>query len=365
MASDSEWMLKALALAKLGQGRVEPNPMVGAVVVRDGVVVGEGYHQLFGGPHAEVYALQQAGVAARGATLYVTLEPCSHTGKTPPCVDAIMQAGVMRVVAAVTDPFPAVSGTGFQRLRDAGLEVVVGVEEAAATRLNAPFFKLIKAAQPYVIAKWAMTLDGKIATKTGDSKWISSEASRARVHGLRGRVDSVVVGIGTVLADNPLLTARPTGPRQACRVVLDRQLRIPLDCQLVKTCTEMPLLIVHQCNDEEKQHRLTERGCEQLKLPAGSSVDMVQRFLADAGQRRWTNILVEGGGRLLGSFFDAQAVDETWVFLASKAIGGERASGPVGGEGVNFIKDAVRFEYEEVTRLQSDVFLKAVRQQIP
>lgn len=336
--------------------------MVGAVVVRDDQIVGEGYHQRFGGPHAEVHALQQAGEAARGATLYVTLEPCSHTGKTPPCVDAILQTGVRKVVAAVTDPFPAVSGTGFQRLRDAGIEVVVGVEAVAAQKLNAPFFKLIKTVQPYVIAKWAMTLDGKIATKTGDSKWISSEASRARVHELRGRVDAIVVGIGTVLADDPSLTARPTGPRQACRVVFDRQLRIPLDCQLVTTCKETPLLVVHQCEDAAKQSRLTERGCELLKLPA---VDMVQQFLVKAGQKRWTNILVEGGGRLLGSFFDAQAVDETWVFLASKIIGGEAASGPVGGEGVSFIKEAVNFEYEEVSRLQTDVFLKAVRQQIP
>jgi diaminohydroxyphosphoribosylaminopyrimidine deaminase/5-amino-6-(5-phosphoribosylamino)uracil reductase len=357
-------MLRALALAKQGQGRVEPNPMVGAVVVRDGVIVGEGYHQLFGGPHAEVHALQQAGDAARRATIYVTLEPCSHTGKTPPCLDAIIQAGVKKVVAAVTDPFPAVSGTGFQRLRDAGIEVVVGVEEVAATRLNAPFFKLIKTGTPYVIAKWAMTLDGKIATKTGDSKWISSEASRARVHELRGMVDAIVVGIGTVLADDPLLTARPSGPRQACRVVLDRQLRIPLDCQLVTTCKEAPLLVVHQGGDAEKQHQLTQRGCELLPIPECGSAGMVQRFLAEAGQRRWTNILVEGGGRLLGSFFDAQAVDETWVFLASKTIGGEAASGPVGGDGVNFIKDAVHFEYEEVTRLQSDVFLRAIRQQI-
>ncbi len=361
MASDSEWMLKALRLAKLGQGRVEPNPMVGAVVVRDGQIVGEGYHQIYGGPHAEVHALEQAGEAARGATLYVTLEPCSHTGKTPPCVDAIIGAGVKKVVAAVTDPFPAVSGTGFQRLREAGIEVVIGVEEAAAAKLNAPFLKLIKTGQPYVVAKWAMTLDGKIATKTGDSKWISSEASRARVHELRGRVDAIVVGIGTVLADDPLLTARPTGPRQACRVLFDRKLRIPLDCQLVKTCKETPLLVVHQCEDAAKQSRLTERGCELLKLPG---VDMVQQFLANAGQRRWTNILVEGGGRLLGSFFDSQAVDETWVFVASKTIGGEVASGPVGGEGVNLIKDAALFEYEEVTRLQSDVFLRAVRQQI-
>src|SRR5207253_7885382 len=212
---------RALELAERGRGYVEPNPLVGAVVVHDGRIIGEGWHQRYGEAHAEVNALTAAGDAARGATLYVTLEPCCHHGKTPPCTDAVLRAGVQRVVAAMLDPFPQVSGKGADLLRAAGVTVDVGLCEAEARRLNAPYLKLLATGLPYVTAKWAMTLDGKIATRTGDSKWISNEASRRRVHELRGRMDAIIVGIGTALADDPLLTARPTGPRTPARIVLD------------------------------------------------------------------------------------------------------------------------------------------------
>ena len=201
----------SLALAEQGRGAVEPNPLVGAVVVRDGVCVGEGWHQRYGGPHAEVFALAAAGEAARGATLYVTLEPCCHHGKTPPCTDAVLGAGIRRVVAAMQDPFPQVSGKGATILRAANVSVELGLCEAEARRLNAPYLKLVGTGLPYVHLKWAMTLDGKIATRTGESKWISCDESRRPVHVLRGRVDAVVVGIGTALADDPSLTARPPG----------------------------------------------------------------------------------------------------------------------------------------------------------
>src|SRR5688500_6693810 len=213
MTADERGMRQALALATRGRGAVEPNPMVGAVVLSaDGRLVGEGYHERFGGPHAEVIALATAGEGSRGGTLYVTLEPCCHHGKTPPCTDAVLRSGVRRVVAAMADPFPKVAGGGLRVLRDAGLEVHVGPCGAEAGRLNAPYLKLVRTGRPWVHLKWAMTLDGRIATRTGDSKWISSEASRAKVHDLRGRVDAVVVGRGTVIADDPLLTARPPGP---------------------------------------------------------------------------------------------------------------------------------------------------------
>src|SRR5262249_11888135 len=203
----------ALHRAGRGRGGAEPNPLVGAVVVRDGKVVGEGWHRRYGEAHAEVNALAAAGEAARGATLYVTLEPCCHHGKTPPCTDAVLRAGIARVVAAMSDPFPQVSGQGTAQLRAAGVSVEVGLGEKEARRLNAPYLKLLATGRPYVHAKWAMTLDGKIATRTGDSKWISNRASRARVHELRGRMDAILVGIGTALAGDPLLTARPPGPR--------------------------------------------------------------------------------------------------------------------------------------------------------
>src|SRR5438309_708949 len=214
-------MRQAHALAARGRGFVEPNPLVGAVVLdAAGKLAGEGWHQKSGGPHAEVHALEAAGERARGGTLVVTLEPCCHWGKTPPCTDAILRAGVRRVVAAMADPFPQVAGGGLKVLRDAGLEVRVGLCEREAKRLNAAYLKLLRTGRPWVHAKWAMTLDGKIATGTGESKWITGEAARARVHELRGRMDAIIVGKGTLLADDPLLTARPPGPRPATRVVL-------------------------------------------------------------------------------------------------------------------------------------------------
>src|SRR5436305_1406899 len=210
--SDHTWMRRALELAERGRGFVEPNPLVGAVVVRDGSVVGEGWHRRYGEAHAEVNALAQAGEAARGATLYVTLEPCCHVGKTPPCTDAVLAAGISRVVAAMADPFPKVAGGGIARLRAAGVAVAVGLGESEARRLNAPYLKLLATGRPYVHAKWAMTLDGKIATRTGDSRWISNEASRRVVHAMRGRMDAILVGIGTALVDDPSLTAPPPRP---------------------------------------------------------------------------------------------------------------------------------------------------------
>jgi diaminohydroxyphosphoribosylaminopyrimidine deaminase/5-amino-6-(5-phosphoribosylamino)uracil reductase len=235
---DRECMRVALELAERGRGHAEPNPLVGAVLARDGRVVGSGWHRRFGEAHAEVNALAEAGDAARDATLYVTLEPCCHHGKTPPCTDAVLRAGVRRAVVAMSDPFPDVSGRGMQALRDAGVSVEVGLFQTEAVRLNAPYLKALRAGRPYVHAKWAMTLDGKTATPTGDSKWISNEASRARGHALRGRMDAVVVGIGTVLADDPLLTARPPGPRRPVRVVIDSRGRMPSDSQLARTLTE-------------------------------------------------------------------------------------------------------------------------------
>src|SRR5436309_2908852 len=240
--TDFDGMHRALELAERGRGFVEPNPLVGAVLVRDGQVVGEGWHQRYGQAHAEVNALSAAGEAARGATLYVTLEPCCHHGKTPPCTDAVLKAGVARVVVAMADPFPKVSGGGLAILRAAGVEVHVGLCEPEARELNAPYLKLLRTGRPWVHAKWAMTLDGKIATRTGDSKWISGEESRRRVHELRGRMDAILVGRGTVVADDPLLTARPAGPRVAARVVVSASGELPERCQLRATAREVPVI---------------------------------------------------------------------------------------------------------------------------
>jgi diaminohydroxyphosphoribosylaminopyrimidine deaminase / 5-amino-6-(5-phosphoribosylamino)uracil reductase len=344
---DERWMRHALALAARGRGAVEPNPMVGAVVVRDGVEVGKGWHQRFGGPHAEVFALAAAGDAARGAMLYVTLEPCCHFGKTPPCTDAVRAAGVARVVAAMADPFPQVSGRGTALLREAGIDVEIGLCEAEARRLNAPYLKLVGTGRPYVHAKWAMTLDGKIATRTGDSKWISNDASRRRVHELRGVVDAIVVGIGTALADDPLLTARPAGPRVAARIVLDRRGRLPLGSHLVRTAREVPTIVVGEGNVD-----LVAAGCEVIL--AGSIAEM----LDELGRRRYTNIMVEGGGEVLGSFLDAGQIDEVHVFIAPRLAGGAGARGPVLGVGVDRMADALRLAAWEVETIEGDVYLR-------
>jgi diaminohydroxyphosphoribosylaminopyrimidine deaminase/5-amino-6-(5-phosphoribosylamino)uracil reductase len=328
--SDSSWMRLALNLAERGRGFVEPNPLVGAIVMRDQEKVGEGWHQKFGEAHAEVNALAQAGAKARGATLYVTLEPCCHFGKTPPCTDAIIAAGIKRVVAAMGDPFPQVAGGGLAKLREAGIEVEVGVHEAEARRLNAPYLTLVTKQRPYVHAKWAMTLDGKSATRTGDSKWISGEESRRRVHEVRGRMDAIIVGAGTVRADDPLLTARPPGPRIATRVVLTKSGELPADCQLLRTVREAPVLVAGPRLPEQWRSR----GCELL------ATESIVKLLAELGRRRFTNVLVEGGAGVLGAFRDAGLIDELHVFVAPKLVGGGSKTA-ISGIGAERIDDGL------------------------
>lgn len=356
------WMQRALELAERGRGFVEPNPLVGAVIVRDGQVVGEGWHQRFGEAHAEINALAQAGEAARGATLYVTLEPCCHHGKTPPCTDAVIRAGIRRVVMAMTDPFPQVSGQGVIRLVSAGIAIEAGIEDAAARRLNAPYLKLLSTGRPYVHAKWAMSLDGKIATRTGDSKWISNETSRARVHALRGRMDAIVVGIGTALADDPQLTARPPGPRVATRIVLDTHARLPLNSKLATSARETPVILAAGPVDDARVKPFTDLGCEVLRLPVGAdSRPSVAALLTELGRRRMTNVLVEGGAGVLGSFLDAGDIDEVHVYLAPRIIGGATAKSPVAGAGREKLADTLQLAQWQIEQLDGDVYLHGWR----
>jgi len=334
----------ALDEAARGRGAVEPNPMVGAAVVRDGALVALGHHGRFGGPHAEVVALAAAGEAARGATLYVTLEPCSHHGKTPPCVDAVLRAGVARVVAAHRDPFPRVAGGGFARLREAGVDVTAGVLAGEAAALNAPYLKRLSTGRPYVTAKWAMTLDGKTAVAGGDSRWISSPESRALVHETRGRMDAIVAGIGTALADDPLLTARPPGPRSPSRFILDARARLPLDSQLVRTAGEIPTIVVAgDSAPAEAVGRLERAGCQVWPL-RGDGRARILALLEEMGRRTFTNVLVEGGGLVLGSFFDAGEVDEVDAYVAPLIEGGDHPRTPVRGAGRPLMARAARLE---------------------
>lgn len=349
-------MQRALELAERGRGYVEPNPLVGAVIVRDGQVVGEGWHQRYGEAHAEVNALAQAGAAARGASLYVTLEPCCHHGKTPPCTDALLAAGIARVVMAMSDPFPQVAGQGLQKLVAAGVAVEVGLGQKEAERLNAPYLKLLRTGRPYVHAKWAMTLDGKIATRTGDSKWISGEAARQKVHALRGRMDAIIVGIGTVLADDPLLTARPPGARTPTRIVLDSHGRMPSDCQLARTAREVSVLIV-STETTETAARFGQLGCETLLVPAEAGRSQLTALLDELGRRRMTNILVEGGSAVLGSFLDAGAIDEVHVFVAPKLAGGTTARAPIAGQGVDKIAAALTLREWHTEMIDQDIYI--------
>ena len=354
-------MQRALDLAAQGLGSVEPNPPVGAVVVDEsGTLLGEGHHEAFGGPHAEINAIASAGDACAGATLYVTLEPCAHHGKTPPCSDAVIAAGFRKVVIASSDPIDHRGSSGIEQLKAAGIEVEVGLLESQARRLIAPFVCLQEKRRPYVHGKWAMTLDGRIASGTGHSQWISNETSRAVVHQLRGRMDAVIVGIGTVLADDPLLTARPPGPRTATRIVFDSQGRTPADSKLVKTASESPVLIVlSEEANESAQQRLEDHGVKILRVPSSSdqsAVD-VESVLCELGRREMMNVLVEGGSRVLGSFFDAGLIDECHVFIAPKIVGGRDALSPIAGTGLDRIPE-VSLE-TEVELLDGDVYLRS------
>lgn len=355
-------MGRALALAACGLGRVEPNPMVGCVIVRDGKIVGEGFHGHFGGPHAEVNALAAAGHRADGATAYVTLEPCCHTGKTPPCTQALLQAGIKRVVVATQDPFPQVNGGGIAELTRFGVQCDVRVRAAEADWLLAPYRKLLGTGRPWVIAKWAMTLDGKLATRSGDSRWISSEASRGVVHQLRGRVDAIIVGSSTARIDDPLLTARPADyadlKRVATRVVVDSAVALPPQSRLVQSAADVPVLVAAgEQADRAAYQRLTDAHVEVVRCGGDTHAARLDSLLEELGRRRMTNILVEGGSKLLGTLFDMRAVDEVHVFIAPRLVGGAAAPSPLGGAGVERMGEALRLADINIEELSGDVYV--------
>ena len=354
-------MRQAIRLAERGVGSVEPNPAVGAVVIDDEArLLGEGYHRACGGAHAEIEALRAAGDRAVGATLVVTLEPCCHQGRTPPCTEAVLAAGVARVVVGIEDPSRHAAGRGIAALRAAGVAVEPGVLADEIEVLNAPFLKRIRTGRPWVHAKWAMTLDGRIAARSGHSRWISGEASRRIVHRLRGRMDAIIIGRGTVDADDPLLTARPPGPRIPTRIVLDTDAALPVDSQLVRTAGEVPVLVVTGADaDARRIGQLEAAGVELLRLPADDAghPDPGQ-LLDELGRREMTNVLVEGGASVLGSFFDHRLLDELHVFLAPRLVGGRDAVPAVGGVGLEQVPDMPQLDAVNVERLDDDVYLR-------
>lgn len=358
--SEEKYMRRALALACRALGRTSPNPVVGALVIKGEEVVGEGYHLKAGTPHAEVHALQQAGARARGATLYVTLEPCCHYGRTPPCTEAIIAAGISRVVVATLDPNPRVAGRGVNRLREAGIEVKVGVLEMEARRANEFFFKYITTGVPFVAVKAAMTLDGKIATRSGDSRWITGEDSRRFVHTLRNIYDAILVGIGTVLKDDPLLNTRLDIPdqRDPVRVILDGRLDIPLDSRIVATASQQRTVVMTSTAANPGQAaRLQDRGVEVVWIDSSPDTIPPQEVLKMLGKQELASLLVEGGGQVNASFLQSGLVDKVYWFIAPKICGGKEAPSPVGGEGVARMAEAIRLKSCTIDRFQEDVLI--------
>jgi diaminohydroxyphosphoribosylaminopyrimidine deaminase / 5-amino-6-(5-phosphoribosylamino)uracil reductase len=360
LTPDTFFMKRALRLARRGEGWVSPNPMVGAVVVQDGRVVGQGYHRRVGLPHAEVEALRDAGEAARGADLYVTLEPCNHQGRTPPCTQAILAAGVRRVIIATPDPNRRVTGGGAAFLKAQGVEVSVGVLEAAARQLNEAWLHWTDTGRPWVLAKAACSLDGRIATATGESQWLTGEAARAYGHRLRHRYDAILVGIGTALADNPQLTVRlPRGPsRDPIRLVLDSHLRLPLDSRLVRHDSQAPTWVATTSQAPAAAvQTLQGLGVEVLVLPAEAGRVSLPALLQYLGERQVQSLLVEGGAETLGAFFDQRLVNQFSFFYAPKILGGVKAPGAVGGQGVTHLGAAHIARNLSIRRLGVDLLV--------
>ncbi len=356
-------MRKALEIAELGRGHVSPNPLVGAIIVKDERIIGRGAHMQYGGPHAEINAMNDATEDVSGATLYVTLEPCSHFGKTPPCVNAIIHQGIKKAVIAMEDPNPLVSGKGINKLREKGVEVIVGVLQEESKKLNEVFIKYITTKMPFCTLKTAMTLDGKIATYTGDSKWITNDSSRQYVHQLRQESSAIMVGIGTVLIDDPLLTVRldeVLTSKNPIRIVVDTQGRIPLDSKVLN-CNEntKTIVVTTPLANHEKIKAIEEKGAEILLAPIKNNKVDLPFLIKSLGERKIDSVLIEGGSTFNYSMLKEGFVDKIITFIAPKIVGGLTAKSPVGGEGIPSIKDCIMLDHMEILRFEEDIMLEA------
>ena len=354
---NEKYMLRAIELAKLGEGYTNPNPMVGAVIVKDGRIIGEGYHKRCGDLHAERNAFKSLTESAEGADIYVTLEPCCHHGRTPPCTEAIIEHKIARVFIGSRDPNPKVSGKGARILREHGIEVYEDVCREACDEINPVFFHYITKKRPYVVMKYAMTLDGRIATRTGKSKWITGEEARRHTHRLRGRYAAILCGIGTVLADDPMLNSRIEGAHQPLRIVLDSSLRIPMESQLVRTAREYPTMVVC-ARETEKKKLLEDKGVEVLCFTSSDGKADLNALLCELGRREIDSILVEGGGEVHEAFRKSGLADHVCCYIAPKIFGGCGAKGPVGGLGVDEPADALMLSNRKITLLGDDLLLE-------
>ena len=367
-------MQRAIVLARKGAGFVNPNPMVGCVIVKDGKIIGEGYHEYYGGLHAERNALTNNDADFKDATLYVTLEPCCHHGKTPPCTDIIIEKGIKKVFVGILDPNPLVAGKGISILQNAGIEVVTGVEEDKIKELNKVFLKYIKTKRPYVLLKTAMTLDGKIASHTGDSKWITNEKSRQLVHKLRSEMMGIVAGIGTVKADDPMLNCRVESQqttdnrqqtltkavRQPIRIIVDTKASISLESQIVKTANEYRTILAVSCQLSaiSKLELLKSFNVEILFCEEKDGHVDISDLVNKLGEMGIDSLLLEGGATLNAAFLEAGCVDEVYAFIAPKIIGGASSKSPIGGKGIDLMKDAIMLKDIKIEQFDNDILIK-------
>lgn len=353
-----DYMLRAIELAKLGAGFTAPNPMVGAVIVKNGKIIGEGFHKKCGELHAERNAIASLTESAEGADIYVTLEPCCHHGRTPPCTEAIAENGISRVFIGSRDPNPLVSGKGVKYLREHGITVYEDILKDECDKLNPVFFHYITTKMPYIALKYAMTADGKIAAYTGLSKWITGEKARAHVHSLRGTYSAVLAGIGTVLADDPMLNCRLDGAHQPLRVIADSGLRIPLDSKLCRSAGEYPLLIACTGYDSEKKSGLEALGVQVCCLPSENGHVSLEALMKKLAEMQISSVLVEGGGEISEALLRNGLVNHVYAYIAPKMIGGIGAKSPVGGKGADCPDNAALLTEPAVTRLGEDILLE-------
>lgn len=357
---ERKYMERAIELAKRARGFTSPNPMVGAVIVKDGRVIGEGYHERCGELHAERNALASLTESAEGATIYVTLEPCCHYGKTPPCTEAIIEHKLAKVVIGSRDPNPLVSGKGAAILRKAGIEVVEDFMREECDAINPIFFHYITTKRPYVAMKYAMTMDGKIATRTGASRWITGEAARNHVQTLRHAYKGIMVGIGTVLADNPMLNCRMQGGIDPVRIVCDTHLRILMDCQIVQTADTIETILATSTNEKKKIDQLIKKGVQILQIPEKDGCIDLNLLMQTLGEKGIDSILLEGGGRLNDSFLREKLIQKAYVYLAPKIFGGEDAKTPVEGIGVSLPEQSANFKLQQIQQIEEDILLEYI-----
>ena len=359
MEQDRQYMKMALELAQKGMGFTAPNPMVGAVIVKNGRIIGQGYHRKYGGLHAEREALAACTEEPEGASIYVTLEPCCHYGKQPPCVNAILEAGIRRVIIGSSDPNPLVAGKGIRILKDHGIEVTENILKEECDKLNEAFFYYIQNKKPYVVMKYAMTMDGKIAAYTGESKWVTGEAARIHVQEQRLKYTGIMVGVGTVLADDPMLTCRLENSRNPVRIICDSHLRTPLTSKIVRTAKTIPTILASSSKDQQKIKNYEELGCQVLYVPEKNGHIDLNRLMELLGAAKIDSILLEGGGSLNWSALESGIVQKVQTYIAPKLFGGEEAKTPVEGKGFPDPASAVLLKNSEIIRLGDDFLIES------